>query len=303
MGRFFGLIHRHSQHLPCLLREAGDTLLLPEGYELAGWGLGYHASNRVFLQKEPVVGKAETDVMGIARQARATDLLCHVHRPLDRGWTPEDAQPFACQGWVLAHLGRVHGFRTDRALRMALQEHILPFLRRNIRGRSDSELLLHLLLSRLHERVRLPAAGVEGEVVARVMVAFVGEVERLQAEHGPPDEPPQLTLGLTNGEILVTSAVGQPLYWRHVDRLEACPVCSVPPDDPSRPPHQLDHEDLGATWFASGLGLDGEAPDERWYPVPDRTVVWADRSGGLYGLPIDDPDAQAVPFGLKGCRE
>ncbi|MBM4320502.1 MAG: hypothetical protein FJ125_11215 [Deltaproteobacteria bacterium] len=289
MGRFCGLIHRNPKLLCCLLEEAESPFFLPEGYPLAGWGLGYHQGSRVFLQKEPVVRPgAGVDFLAMCRGIESSDLICHVHRPPEGRWTYENAQPFGHQGWVAAHHGHVPGHDEIRAMRMAMLEEVAPFLRRNIQGCTDTELVFHLFLGELHHRRLLPGVRIDPADAARAMVEVVARLEAMVVRHAPPGSLADLhlTLLVSNGEVMVASALGIPLYWRQVDRIVICSRCSRPRTEPGRPSQEMGHAELAATWIISGLGMDGETVDERWQAVPDRSVIWATRAGKVEFLPL-----------------
>lgn len=291
MGRFCGLILRNPKLVCCLLQDAESPLALPRGYPLAGWGLGYHQGARVFLQKEPVVNpEAGIDLRAMCRGIESSDLVCHVHRPPEGRWTYENAQPFGHQGWVCAHHGHVPGHDELRAMRLAMLEEVAPFLRRNILGCSDTEILFHLFLTELHQRHLLPSVRIPPARAAEALMGMVARVEALVERHCGPERLGELNLTLlvSNGEVMVASALGIPLHWRQVERIETCQLCSRRPTEPGRPPKELGHQDLSATWVVSGLGMDGEQVAERWNPVPARSVLWATRSGQLEIMPLGE---------------
>jgi len=292
MGRFVGLIHRHPRLLNCLLAEGGDAFQRPADYPLAGWGLGYHQGARVLLQKERVDPGGRVDFPSLARTLQTSDLICHVHRPPEGHWTYENAQPFGHQGWVCAHHGRVPGHEEVRELRTMMLDGVAPFLRRNVQGCSDTEVLFHLYLTELHRHHQLPGVRVDPAGAAEAMRALIARVEGMVARCVGQAQLAelQLTLVVSSGDVLVAAAVGVPLHWRLRPTIPRCRGCSEETDPRERRPPRLErHEDLTATWVVSGLTLDGAAPDPSWTLVPDRTVLWANRSGEVRMTPLGPP--------------
>ena len=289
MGRFSGLIHSRARLLPCLLEEARGTFLLPREYPLAGWGFGYHQGSRIFLQKEPVIGRDSVDFLMLARQVEANDLVINVHRPPEGRWSYQNAQPFGYQHWIFAHHGKVPGFRDDPTLHTILIEQVAPFLRRNIQGSSDTELLFHLYLSELHNRGMLAPFRVPALGAAEAMAAVLRRVSEMLAPLLPKDALDELHLSFvaSNGDILVAAAYGIPLHWRQVVTIPSCEECSVAGELPGHPRPAEDLGPVQAAWVASGLGLDHEGMDERWNVVADRSVLWADRAGQAEVFGID----------------
>jgi glutamine amidotransferase len=95
--------------------------------------------------------------------------------------------------WLFAHTGTIGGFDRLRERLLASQPE---FLRRNVRGETDSECFFYLFLSFLHDAGHLNEAHVAPEHVAAALRASVALVDRLSAEEG---------YGENAGDILVTN--------------------------------------------------------------------------------------------------
>jgi glutamine amidotransferase len=94
---------------------------------------------------------------------------------------------------LFAQSGTIQGF--DR-LRDRLFDSLPEFLRRNVRGETDSELFFHLFLSFLHDAGQLDDGNVPTEHVVGSLRSSIALVDRLSAEEG---------YGLNRGDILVTN--------------------------------------------------------------------------------------------------
>jgi glutamine amidotransferase len=95
--------------------------------------------------------------------------------------------------WLFAQTGTIQGFDRLRERLLASQPE---FLRRNIRGETDSEFFFYLFLSFLHDAGHLTDAHVAPEHVASALRASIALVDRLSAEEGH---------GENRGDILVTN--------------------------------------------------------------------------------------------------
>ena len=109
----------------------------------------------------------------------------------------ENTHPFRFRSWLFAHHGTLPGFgpeagSTDPARPSAAQEALtevlvaeLPdFLRRNLRGQTDSEILFHLFLTRLHETAHLDLAEVRLSDAQAAMRRTLAKLEQTLRSHG-----------------------------------------------------------------------------------------------------------------------
>ncbi|HEY6080756.1 MAG TPA: class II glutamine amidotransferase [Polyangiaceae bacterium] len=164
----------------------------PDGDPL-GWGLGFYQSGEVLLRRRPIDDRAEIDLVEAAEDIRTDVMLGHVRRASVGALRTENTHPFRYRAWLFAQTGTIVGF--DR-LRSRLLESQPEFLRRNVRGETDSECFFYLFLSFLHDAGHLDDAHVQGDHVAAALRASVALVDRLSAEEGH---------GQNNGDILVTN--------------------------------------------------------------------------------------------------
>ena len=194
MARMFGFIGNRAD-LGARVLEANRSLLRakrPDGEPL-GWGLGFYQSGEVLLRRRPIDDRAEIDLVEAAEDIRTDVMLGHVRRASVGALRTENTHPFRYRAWLFAQTGTIVGFER---LRSRLLESQPEFLRRNVRGETDSECFFYLFLSFLHDAGHLDDAHVQGDHVAAALRASVALVDRLSAEEGH---------GQNNGDILVTN--------------------------------------------------------------------------------------------------
>ncbi len=217
MARMFGFIGNRAD-LGARVLEANRSLLRakrPDGEPL-GWGLGFYQSGEVLLRRRPLDDRAEIDLVEAAEDIRTDVMLGHVRRASVGALRTENTHPFRYRAWLFAQTGTIVGFER---LRSRLLESQPEFLRRNVRGETDSECFFYLFLSFLHDAGHLDDAHVQGEHVAAALRASVALVDRLSAEEGHGQNTGDILV--TNGEQLIAvSRTGSVIYRRWKGRFE-----------------------------------------------------------------------------------
>src|SRR5204863_7980827 len=110
---------------------------------------------------------------------------------------PENTPPYRYRSWVFGHSGRIQNFA---AMQDDLLASVPDFLRRSIRGQTESEKLFHLLLAFLHDANKLddqePRLG-DAENALRATLAMT---EQLAQQRGATLQG--LNVMLTNRRFL-----------------------------------------------------------------------------------------------------
>lgn len=166
--------------------------------EPLGWGIGFYQSGEVLLRRRPVDERSEISLADAAESVRTDVLIGHVRRATVGSLRTENTHPFRYRNWLFAQTGTIVGF--DR-LRGRLLESQPEFLRRNVRGDTDSEMVFYLFLSFLHDAGHLNEPQVATTAVAAALRASIALVDRLSAEEGHPQNRGDILV--TNGEHLV----------------------------------------------------------------------------------------------------
>ncbi len=230
----------------------------------ADWGVGYYHAGEVLLRKRPKVPEGRVDFNRIAEDLRSDVIIGHVAYGKSGALHTEDIHPFRFRQWLFAHVGRIDRFD---ALRERLLVSIPEFLRRNIRGDTDSEHLFHLVLAFLYDAGRLDDADIEPSVVAGALRSTAALLDRLVHEVG--GDRSALNLAMTNGRVLLAAARGAPVVYTRRDGIRDCERCRPPSERGERVGKPVDHDA-----FRYVLVLAGDSPKLAGYDtLPDGHVL------------------------------
>ena len=201
MAHLFGFIGNRSD-LGALLERHKDLLRVQRrDSDALGWGVGFYQSGEVLLRRRPIDDRDEINLADAVENVRTDVLLGHVRRATTGQLRTENTHPFRYRLWLWAQSGSIAGF--DR-LRGRLLDSQPKFLRRNVRGDTDSELFFYLFLSFLHDAGHLNDGRVAPNHVTAALRASISLVDRLSAEEG---------FGKNNGDIMLTN--GEQLFAVH----------------------------------------------------------------------------------------
>lgn len=173
-----------------------------------GWGLAYYQGGEPLLRKQPKAHRdGLLDFSERAHNLRTNILLAHARGAGDAGGRSNDnTQPFRFRSWTFCHIGTLDNFsQVQRDIRASIPD----FMRRNIRGTTDSEVFFHLFLAFLNDADRLDNPHATGREVAHALHSAVLYVDRLATERGGAASP--YCCLATNGRILVASHARIPL--------------------------------------------------------------------------------------------
>lgn len=199
MARMFGFIGNRPDLGARVLESNRNVLSVRrEASEPLGWGLGFYQSGEVLLRRRPIDDREEIDLVEAAEDVRTDVMIGHVRRASIGAHRTENTHPFRYRMWLFAQTGTIGGF--DR-LRERLLSSQPEFLRRNVRGETDSECFFYLFLSFLHDAGHLSEAHVAPEHVAAALRASIALVDRLSAEEGHAENTGDILV--TNGEHLL----------------------------------------------------------------------------------------------------
>lgn len=179
-----------------------------------GWGVGFYHAGEVLHRKRPKADPDAQDWPSVFDGIRSDIAIAHVREATFGAARANNTHPFRMRQWLFAHSGSVSGFE---AIRDRLVEGLPDFLRRNIRGDTDSEHIFHVLLSFLHDAGQLDVPEPSAGAVAGAVRASVALVDQLSREVGAPVG--DLNLALTNGRDLYVLRRGGPMYLAARDRL------------------------------------------------------------------------------------
>lgn len=195
MGRLIGYMANRSDRLAETLTEeraaVGDASALSDA-----WGIGFYQGGEVLHKKRPKGGLESHPLewKDVAGNVRSDCAVLHFRHATVGDYRAENTHPFRMRQWLFAHDGTVQGFD---AMREALMEPMPDFLRRNVRGTTDSEHVFHALLAFLHDGGQLDNPEIDPKFVLSAIRSTVSLVDRLVSEVGAPEAT--LNFILTNG--------------------------------------------------------------------------------------------------------
>lgn len=264
MSRLFAYMGNDQDRVKCALYPArkllvaGGTVSSP----FDGWGLGFYQGGEVLLQRRPKSPTEPVDFYALTKDLRTDMIVGHVRQGTIGKPKNENTHPFRFRSWLFAHHGTVPDFERVRG---ELLQAIPDFLRRNIRGQTDSEHLFHVMLAFLHEANKLDDLNVSPTLVGEAVRATLSLVERAAGQSVA--DGMECALALTNGRILVATRHGAPVYLQERQSLQDCVVCREPPPRDKR----VDHEHLRSVLLVADI--EPPTADLRFSEIPDRTLV------------------------------
>ena len=222
----------------------------------SGWGIGFYHGDEVLHKKRPMHPGDRVDWENIAGDVHSDCAVLHLRQPTVGDFRAENAHPFRMRQWLFAHQGTIGGFQ---AIRENLAESIPDFIRRNVRGQTDSEYLFHTVLTFLHDAGQLDNPDVNETQTLPAISAAVALVERLTAEVGSADH--SLSFILTNGRTMYALGHGAPMVFVERQGLHD------PPPDYTTPP-------TGSTQLRYVMVVSGiDDPPPGYAAVGDRAVA------------------------------
>lgn len=276
MARMFGFIgNRADLGARVVALHAGALQVRTDRSEPVGWGVGFYQAGEVLLRRRPLDEREVIDLVEVTKNVRTDVLIAHVRRPSVGALRTENTHPFRYRQWLFAQTGTIEGFTE---LRDRLFESQPEFLRRNVRGDTDSELFFYLFLSFLHDAGHLSDPLVAPDHVRAALRATMSLVDRLSAEEGHPANTGDILV--TNGEHLIAVHRGNKMALRLLKGRHD--VEELLGDDGI---HQARIPNIDTTHFSIvAAGLDGLPSG--WTLVDDRQIVTMTRSDDPVFEPI-----------------
>jgi predicted glutamine amidotransferase len=194
MARLFGFIgNRPDLGARVLELNASVLRVRRRQDDPLGWGIGFYQAGEVLLRRRPTDDREVIDMAQAAAAIHTDVLIGHARCATVGSLRTENTHPFRYRGWLFAQTGTISGFAR---LRERLLESQPEFLRRNVRGETDSELFFYLFLSFLHDAGHLTDGATAPEQIVSALRATVSLVDRLSAEEG---------FSANSGDALVTN--------------------------------------------------------------------------------------------------
>lgn len=216
MARLIGLFGNRGEWIERLVEHEArvlDVRGLAGREALGGWGVGFHQSGEVLIRKRPSEARSELRVAELVQGVRADSVLVHVRSRTEGGAAHEgtdNTQPFRYRSWLYAQTGSVA--REFARVRVRLLESVPEFLRSQIRGESDAEVLFTLFLSFLHDAGHLEHDAISSADAVRALRSTLTLADNVLAEFGEP--PARVNVLIGNGELLLAVHRGRAMAYR-----------------------------------------------------------------------------------------
>ena len=259
MTRMFGLMLNDATKLHRFLVQHRSFLSPPRTVTCDGYGIGYFQDDRPLLSKKRRIEGEEQTYDEIVSGISTDVLLVHARDATIGSWGTKNTHPFRYSPWLLAHVGTVEGIRENRD---KILESMPKFIANNVKGDTDSEVLLHYFLGKLAETTRLDNPDLQVGEVAQSLKKAVKELVPLhQLSRGRPPG----TFIATNGRLMVAYTLGIGLYMKVQD---------------TQPPADEDTKEAVERAFRAIMLMTAvdEKPPEECELIPDGSLVSVDRS-------------------------
>jgi glutamine amidotransferase len=279
MGRLFAYVANDPDRVRCALYPARKQLraVAEPGVTFDSWGIGFY-QGEVLLQRRPKAPTEPLDFYEIAKELRTDCIVGHVRAGTWGSPKNENTHPFRFRSWLFAHHGTLPAFDQIQA---PLVEGIPDFLRRNIRGQTDSEQLFHLVLAQLHDENLLDEPNVSTTALRGAVQAALARVQELAGKEAMAQA--EIALAVTNGRVLVATRHGRPVHLMRIQSIQDCPVCRETEPQFGREPKRIDHEHLRSVVLVADAPSPAAAP---WREIPDRTFVCVSHALDVAESPI-----------------
>lgn len=264
MARLFGYLANQADRLPCALAEEKAVLRVDASAVPDGWGIGFYQAGEVLLRKRPLGVEGEVDFLELTKDLRSDALLGHVRAATVGNLRQENTHPFRYRQWLFAHSGTVERFV---AVRGRILESMPEFLRRNIRGETDSEHLFHLFLAFLFDSGKLEDVDLDVGTAVDAMRTCLTLLDRIVAEVG--GEQSGLNVVATNGRLMIATRRGRPLHIRRRHGIKDCTVCRPIAERSGRSTKSVDHDTLRYVIVAS----EATEVTTGWEEIPEGSIV------------------------------
>jgi glutamine amidotransferase len=178
------------------------------------WGLAYSQGGDVLLVRMPKSSEKPVDLAAPLSEITTDCAIAQAVRAEGSPGGTDNTPPFRFRRWMFAQSA------TDSldAATPRLLEHIPEYLRRNLKGRTPSELLFHLFLAMLHDEGAVDDPNLPAQATRRALAATIklAVAEQQRASASAPGSVAFGNIAVSNGRSLVVARLGGPLRLRRL---------------------------------------------------------------------------------------
>jgi predicted glutamine amidotransferase len=269
--------------LRCELERLKGQVALQAEPRANAVGVGTYADGEVLLRR--LASDAGLTLDSLVPPHESGALVFHAGR-LPVGMSlEENTQPFRARNWLFAHQGALNGFER---LRGSLLEELPDFLRWQINGATDSEVMFAHFLKLLKERGRTEDPRLEAQVAGLLLAETARDMERAAAQAGAA-RTSTLNFVATNGHFLLAARSGEaPLYYTRLESTDRCEVCGIGPKTPESQPALMAHRRQRVVVVASHVKRPAG-----WVELPQGTALVVSEDLQVQHLPVVSDRAEA----------
>jgi predicted glutamine amidotransferase len=198
MARLFGLIGNRPDLVGRVLDLESAALVARTRGSPLGWGIGFYQGGEVLMRRRPIDDREEIQPAKLAADVKADVLIGHVRSATVGALRTENTHPFRYRQWLFAQTGTLAHFD---AIRERLLSSVPEFLRGNVRGETDSEIVFHVFLSFLHDAGLLDNPSVTPGAALEALRSSQAVIQGMAAEVGDVSEGTNLLV--SNGEMII----------------------------------------------------------------------------------------------------
>jgi predicted glutamine amidotransferase len=195
MARLIGYMANRADRLRDAFREERHAITSPPD-QRGAWGIGFYQGDEVLHKKQPTPDGEPVDWNVIAQNVKTDCAIAHVRQATVGGFSVDNTHPFRLRQWLFAHVGTLSSFD---GISERLRADLPDFLRRNLRGTSDSEVFFHVILAGLHARNQLEAGMPDTTSILQAIGEAVAKIDALVGAEGPRST---LNMLLSNGRAM-----------------------------------------------------------------------------------------------------
>jgi glutamine amidotransferase len=197
MSRVIALIGNRPDVCSMVMQQYASLMRVETQGEPRGWGVGVYQHGEALLRRRPMDDRPVIEI-GALTAASSDLMLAQIRTPTVGNLRTENTPPFRYRDWLFAQRGTIENFERIRPRLLAAQP---DFLRRNVRGDTDGEVMFYLFLSCLHEGVGLDHDRIGAGDIRSALRSAVAELDRQLALENTPEA--KIDLFVTDGEHLV----------------------------------------------------------------------------------------------------
>lgn len=260
MCRLYGLHATHPTKIHCELLHVQNSFIRQavqdaNGYSNPhGWGIGVVEGGVVSFKRQVDPAHSSSKYRSAALRTYAQTVIAHLRRATVGEPSLENTHPFRWRDSFLAHNGHIDHFEE---VKPRILDALPPERRQAIRGSTDSEHFLHLVLTAYLE----DGAGSMQQALQQAVVRLRRWVNEASGEG--EGGLGLNTLWVHQGKLAGTR-LDRTLWVRSRDRAMECDVCGERHANPGGEPYR-------SVEFASE-----RLTARGWEPIPDESVFWVD---------------------------